>query len=114
MFYFLLKQVQGSTTSLEDVKSVEKSASSSSLNVNDDYGVEKVDGRANKFSELSRSNASLETASNSASAAMKYASCFSISRRKAPNIASYNEFNKETEQVRNYHKKYFSRAVFQL
>ena len=103
-------RVQRSTTSLDSaavasVDEKEKTASTSSLNI--DAGVDKTDGRPNKFSELSRSNACLETATASASSssaaaasALKYASCFSISRMKAHNIASYNEFNQETEQVR--------------
>ena len=104
------ERVKRSTTSLDgaaapvaSVDENEKTASTSSLNID---AVDKTDGRPNKFSELSRSNACLESATASASAssasasALKYASCFSISRMKAHNIASYNEFNQETEQVR--------------
>jgi hypothetical protein len=102
-------RVQGSTSSLDEAKNVdvkEKTASTSSLNVdskNVDVSVDKMDGRTSKFSEMSRSNACLETASASTVSSLKYASCFSISRMKAHNIASYNEFNQETEQV-SFHK----------
>ena len=104
--------VQGSVTSL-DSKNVDKNASTASLDQNvvveshkvsemsrSNTSLEKVDGRPPKFSELSRSNVSLESTASHVAATTKYASCFSISRIKAHNIASFNEFNKETEQVR--------------
>jgi hypothetical protein len=102
--------MQGSVTSL-DSKNVDKTASTTSLDHNvesqkatelsrSNTSLEKVDGRQTKFSELSRSNMSLESTASHVASTTKYASCFSISRIKAHNIASFNEFNKETEQVR--------------
>ena len=115
---------KGSTTSLEtknlassatslSAQNVELTTSTTSLDVENNCAIEKlsevfrsntslenVDCRQSKFSELSRSNASLESTALHVAAANKYASCFSISRIKAHNIASFSEFNKETEQVR--------------
>ena len=53
-----------------------------------------------KFSEMSRSNVSLE--STVTHVPSKFASSFSISRIKPQGIASFNEFNKETDQVRSF------------
>ena len=50
--------------------------------------------------EMSRSNVSLE--STSTHVPSKFASCFSISRIKPQGIESFNEFNKETDQVRKF------------